>query len=86
MHACNWLKRVRSAAIVCFSERHIVELEVQLGMGDQRGSFQNIKLVQLEATKKKVKSRLRRRSTCKTSVTRKEDVFAGDGCDSSARC
>ena len=85
MHACNWLKRVRSAAVVCFFERHIVELEVQLGMGDQRGSFQNIKLVQLEVTKK-VKSRLRRRSNRKTSATRKGDVFEGDGCDCSARC
>ena len=45
--ACNWLKRVRSAAVVCFFERHIVELEKQLRMGDQHGFFQNIKSVQL---------------------------------------
>ena len=51
--ACNnWLKRVRSAAVVCFSERHVVELEKQLRTGDQHGFFQNIKSVQLEETKK----------------------------------
>ena len=31
--ACNWLKRGRSAAIVRFFERHVVELEKQLRMG-----------------------------------------------------
>ena len=50
--ACNWLKRVRSAAVFRFFERHVVELEMQLRMGDQRGFFQNIKSVQLEETKK----------------------------------
>ena len=50
--ACNWLKRVRSAAVVRFFERHVVELEEQLLMGDQHGFFQNIKSVQLEETKK----------------------------------
>ena len=50
--ACNWLKRVRSAAVVGFFERHVVELEKQLRMGDQHGFFQNIKSVQLEETKK----------------------------------
>ena len=50
--ACNWLKRVRSAAVVRFFERHVVELDKQLRMGDQHGFFQNIKSVQLEATKK----------------------------------
>ena len=50
--ACNWLKRVRSAAVVRFFERHVVELEKQLRMGDQHGFFQNIKSVQLEETKK----------------------------------
>ena len=50
--ACNWLKRVRSAAIVRFFERHVVELEKQLRMGDQHGFFQNIKSVQLEEIKK----------------------------------
>ena len=50
--ACNWLKRVRSAAVVRFFERHVFELEKQLRMGDQHGFFQNIKSVQLEETKK----------------------------------
>ena len=50
--ACNWLKRVRSAAVVRFFERHVVELEKQLRMGDQHGFFQNIKSAQLEETKK----------------------------------
>ena len=44
---CNWLKTVRSAAVVCFFERHVVELEKQLRTGDQHGFFQNIKSVQL---------------------------------------
>ena len=30
--ACNWLKRVRSAAVIRFLERHVVELEKQLPM------------------------------------------------------
>ena len=52
-NACNWLKRVRSAAaVVRLFERHVVELEKQLRMGDQHGFFQNIKSVQLEETKK----------------------------------
>ena len=34
MKACNWLKSLRSAVIVRFFERHIVELEKQLRMGD----------------------------------------------------
>ena len=50
--ACNWLKRVRSVAVVRCFERHVVELENQLRTGDQHGYFQNIKLVQLEETKK----------------------------------
>ena len=50
--ACNWLKRVRSAAVVRFFERHVVELENQLRVGNQHGFFQNIKWVQLEETKK----------------------------------
>ena len=50
--ACNWLKRVQSAAVVRFFERHVVELEKQLRMGDQHGFFQNIKSVQQEKTKK----------------------------------
>ena len=50
--ACNWLKRVRSAAVVRCFERHVVELENQLRMGGQHGFFQNIKSVELEETKK----------------------------------
>ena len=50
--AWNWSKRVRSAAVVRFFERHVVELEKQLRMGEQHGFFQNIKAVQLEKTKK----------------------------------
>ena len=40
--ACNWLKRVRSAAVVRFFKRHAVELEKQLRIGEQHGFFQNI--------------------------------------------
>ena len=50
--ACNWLKRVRSAAVVRFFERHVVEFEKQLRVGDQHGLFQNIKSAQREETKK----------------------------------
>ena len=50
--ACYWRKRVRSAAVVRLFDRHVVELEKQLHMGDQHGFFQNIKSVQLEETKK----------------------------------
>ena len=50
--ACNWLKRVRSAVVVRFFERHVVELEKQLRMGDQHRFFQNINSMQLEETKK----------------------------------
>ena len=50
--ACNWLKRVRSAASVRYFERHVVGLEKQLRMGDQHGFLQNIKSVQVEETKK----------------------------------
>ena len=50
--ACNWLKRVRSAAVVRFFERLDVELEKQLPVEDQHGFFQNIKSVQLKETKK----------------------------------
>ena len=42
---CNWLKRVQSAAVVHFLERHVVELEKQLRMADQHEFFQNIKSV-----------------------------------------
>ena len=49
---CNWLKRVRSAAVVSFFEYHVVELEKQLRMRDQHEFFQNIKSVRLEKTKK----------------------------------
>ena len=50
--ACNCLKRVRSAAVVRFFERHAIELENHLHTGDQHGFFQNITSVQLEETKK----------------------------------
>ena len=43
---------MRNRAVVRFFERHVVELEKQLRMGDQHGFFQNIKMVQLEETKK----------------------------------
>ena len=36
--ACNWLKRVRSAAVVRFFERNVVELEKQLRMRDSMDS------------------------------------------------
>ena len=57
--ACNWLKRVRSAAVVRYFERHVVELEKQLRMGDRDGFFQNIKSVQLEETKEVESQRIR---------------------------
>ena len=81
--ACNSLKRVRSAAVVRFFERPVVELEKQLRMGDQHGFLPVVKSVQLEETQ---------RSNHSTSVTRKGDccatkgVSARGGCDSSARC
>ena len=50
--ACAWLKRVRSAAVVCFFEHHVVERKKQLRMGDQHGFFQSIKSMQLKETKK----------------------------------
>ena len=40
-------------------ERHVVELENQLRMGDPHGFFQNIKSVQLEETKKVESQRVR---------------------------
>ena len=43
---------MRSAAVDRFFERHVVELEKQLRMGDQHGFFQDIEPVQLEETKK----------------------------------
>ena len=43
---------MRSAAVVQFFERQVVELEKRLRMGDQHGFSQNIKSVQLEETKK----------------------------------
>ena len=81
--ACNWLKRVRSAAVVRFFGRHVVELEEQLRVGDQQRFFQNIESVSW---------RRRRRSNHSASMTRKEDCCATKGssarggCDSSERC
>ena len=45
-------KRVRSAAVVRFFECHVVESEKQLCIGDRHWFFLNIKLIQLEETKK----------------------------------
>ena len=50
---------MRSTAIVRFFERHVVELEKQLRVGDQNGFFQNIKSVQLKETKKVESQRVR---------------------------
>ena len=72
-NACNWRRKVRSAAVVHFFERHVVELENQLCTGDHHRFFQNIKLVQLKETRKG--------DCCKTKA-----VSARDGCDSSTRC
>ena len=69
--ACNWLKRVGSAAVARFFERHVIELEKQLRMGDQYGFFRNIKSVQLEETKKVWNH--------SASVTRKGDCCATKG-------
>ena len=49
--ACNWPKKVQSAAVVGFFERRVVELKKQLRVGHQHRFFQNIKSVQLEETK-----------------------------------
>ena len=38
-HACKWLNRVQSAAVVRFFERHVVELEKQLRIGNLHGFF-----------------------------------------------
>ena len=48
----NWLKRVRSTAVIRFFERLVVELEKQSRKRDQHGFFQKIKSVQVEGTKK----------------------------------
>ena len=81
---CDWLKIVRSAAVVRFFERHVVELETQLRMGDQHGFFQNIRSVQLEETNK-VESQCVRDEEGRL-LRDKKGVSARDGLDSSARC
>ena len=43
---------MRSAAVFYFFERHVIELEKQLRMGNQHRFFQSIKSAQLEETKK----------------------------------
>ena len=48
----NRRKRVGSAALVFFIERHVVGLETQLHIGDQRESFQHMNSVQLEKRRK----------------------------------
>ena len=82
--ACNWLKRVRSAAVVRFFERYVVELEKQLRMGVQHGIFQNTKSVQLEETKKDESQCVRdeRGRLLRDKGRIRERV----GCDSSVRC
>ena len=68
--ACNWLKRVRSTAVVRFFERHVVELEKELRMGDQHGFFQNNNLCNWTR---------QRRWNHSASVTRKGDCCATKG-------
>ena len=68
--ACNWLKRVRSAAVVRFFERHVVELEKQLRMGISTDSFK---------TSNRCNWRRQRRWNHSASVTRKEDCCATKG-------
>ena len=84
--ACNWLKRVRSAAVVRFFARHTVELEKQLRMETDMDSSK---------TSNQCSWRRRRRSNRSTSMMRKRNccgiegckyVSARHGCDSSARC
>ena len=43
---------MQQSFVFVFFERHVVELEKQLRMGDQHGFFQNIKSMQLDETKK----------------------------------
>ena len=80
--ACNWLQKVRSAAVVRFFERNVDELEKQLRVGDQHGFFQNIKSVQLEKMEKIESQCVRDEEDCCAT----KDVSAKGGCDSSARC
>ena len=81
--ACNWLKRVRSAAIVRFSERHVVELENGCVWETSMDSSK---------TSNRCSWRRQTRSSHSASVTRKGDccatkgVSTRDGCDSPARC
>ena len=79
--ACNWLKKVQSAAVVRFFERHVVKLEKQLRVRDQHGFFQNTKLVQLEEMKKAEPQCVRGEEGCAT-----KGVSARGGCDSSVYC
>ena len=51
MFKCNWLKSVRSAAVVRFSRHHVVELENKLRMGYEHGFFQNNKFGEAERDK-----------------------------------
>ena len=82
--ACNWLKRERSAAVVRFFERHVVELEKQLRTWET--------VMDSSKTSNRCSWRRRRRSNHSASVTREGDccatkgVSARDGCDSSVRC
>ena len=63
--ACNWLKRVRSAAVVRFFERHVVELNCAGEISTDSSKASN-----------RCSWRRQRRSNHSASVTRK-----GDCCD-----
>ena len=73
---------MRSAAVVRFFKRHIVELEKQLRIGNQHGLFQSIKSVELE--KKKVETQYARDE--EGELLGDKGVSAKDGCDSFTRC
>ena len=65
--ACNWLKRERSAAVVRFFERHVVELEKQLRMAISTDSYK---------TSNRCSWWTPRRLNYSASVTRKGDCCA----------
>ena len=68
--ACNWLKRVRSAAVVRFFERYVVELEKQLRIGISTDSSE---------TSNRCNWRRQGRWNHSASVTRKGDCCATKG-------
>ena len=73
---CNWLKRGRSAAIVRFFERHVVELEKQLRMWISTDSSKTLNRCNL---------RRQRRWNHSASVTRKGDYCATKGVSARGR-